>query len=116
MVINGSRCAVFFSVLLAADDIQDGADLFALLCFVDLFLEDPHFLLQLPFGGAGVLARPARRQLGHRIEHPAQGPLFPLVIGLAGDAQLFGCLAGGDRARLHLHDQERPLLGFGVLP
>ncbi len=116
MVTSFSRSAVFFSVLLAADHVQDRADLFALLRFVQLFLEQPHFLFQFAFGGAGLLARSARRQSGHRIEHAAQGPLFPLVVGLAGDAQLFGRLTGGDRARLYLHDEQRPLLGSGVLP
>ena len=65
-------------------------------------------LLELLLLGIVRHRRPSARSILLRLHQGLQGPLLPLVVGLATDAQLVRCFGRRDLAALHLHDQRRP--------
>jgi len=83
-----------------------------LLQLVDLLLQLGHLPTQLVLLRVGLLGRASRGLLFGRLEEGRQGSFLPLVVSLAGDAQLPGRCRGRDLARLHLQDKQGPLTGW----
>ena len=92
------------------DLCQHGPELVDFRHHLEAVLQLGHLLLELADLQVWLRRRGASRvAVLQASEHPAEGPLFPLVVGFAGDAQPLGCLGGGHLARTDLQDHLRPV-------
>lgn len=90
---------------------HDQAQVSSLAGRQQLLLQVLDLLAQAAQLRSGPGARASRGSRLEGLEHPLEGALFVLIIGLAGDPQLAGRRTGREPTRADLQDQGRPLAG-----
>lgn len=93
---------------------QELLELFLLFKAPQLCLELMDLLLQGQFVRVDFVLRPPPGLILQRRQQGSQGPLFPLVILLAADAQALSCRRRGQLAGADFQDQFGSLAGFAI--
>ena len=93
---------------------QEPAQFFLLFIALHLGLELVNLLLESLLVRVDFVLRPAPGLVLQRRQQCSQGPLFPLVILLAADAQAPGCRRGRQLTGADFEDQFGSLAGFAI--